>query len=477
MKIRNDFVTNSSSTSFGAASVTGFVTSVLSALGISSAMAASEAAANMPSDDNGKDFGGPDRDFDPESFIRSDEDYEKKIKKLDREIEEYEKEWREVKDTYEGNDYIEKEKEYKEYIEYLKSKKDQAESIEFEKQVEKLTKEAEAEYKVEWIEQRKGDLKNVREQIEFIEASIRGYGKAGYEISEAKRQLEMYKSWEKDLDNTLKKEGVEYNYKAKAREDIGPSESVAELIEKVDNKYKKVLEDLKKEKIDRKKKAIIERNIEAWREESREYLKYSNTADKYLKTAEMVQTAADVGVDALEKITGPAGKTIKKVYVGGKGLAGGVGEAWADPENASSHIAKGVIKGAGDVAKEFTENQNIKDAIGFTSEISQGAITSYQKGEDITKGIKSGFQKAAIDAGVDRTVNKLLPNTSRDIDFGKYSPKEIFKGAVGGNPTIKDFIKDGMKDSIKNNSINQMKNLPKGEGFVFGDWKIDMQEG
>jgi len=308
MKIRNDFVTNSSSTSFGAASANALVTAVLSALGISSALAASEAAAGMPSDTMGKDYGSPDRDFDPESFIRSDEDYEKKLAKLDREIAEYEKEWQEAKDTYEGEDYIEKEKEYREYIEYLKSKKEEAEGIEFEKQVEKLAQEAEAEYKAEWIEQRKEDLKNVREQIEFIEASIRGYGKAGYEISEAQRQMEMYKSWEKDLDNTLKKEGVEFNYKAREREDIGPSESVAELIEKVDEKYNKILEDLKKEKIDRKKKAIIERNIEAWKEESREYLKYANTADNYLKTAEAVQTAADIGVDALEKVTGRQGK-------------------------------------------------------------------------------------------------------------------------------------------------------------------------
>jgi hypothetical protein len=47
-----------------------------------------------------------------------------------------------------------------------------------------------------------------------------------------------------------------------------------------------------------------------------------------------------------------------------------------------------MIKGAGDAAKEFTDNQYIKDIIGFTSETSQGAITSYQKGKDITKGIK-----------------------------------------------------------------------------------------
>ncbi|KJS21629.1 MAG: hypothetical protein VR72_09850 [Clostridiaceae bacterium BRH_c20a] len=474
MKIRNDFVTNSSSTSFGAATVTGFVTAIISALGISSAMAASEAAAGMPSTDDGTDYGGPDRDFDPESFVKSDEDYEKKLKKLDREIGEYEKEWQEVKDTYEGDDYVQKEKEYNKYIEYLKNKKEEAESIEFEKQVEKLAQEAEAEYKADWIEQRKEDLKSVREQIEFIEASIRGYGAAGYEISEAKSQLEMYKNWEKDLDKTLKKEGVEYNYKPKEREDIGPSKSVAELIKKVDEKYDKILEDLRKEKIDRKKKAIIERNIEAWKEESREHMKYANTADKYLKSAEVIQTAADIGVDALEKVTGPVGKTIKKVYVGAKGVAGGVGEAWADPENAASHITKGAIKGAGDVAKEFTENQYVKDAIGLTSEVGQGAITSYQKGEDITKGMKDGMKKAAVDSVVDRATNKFLPNTGRDIDFGKYSPKQIFKGAVAGNPTIKDFIKDNIKDSIKNNTINQMKNLPKGEGFVFGDWKIEM---
>jgi len=474
MKIRSDFVTNSSSTNFGAASLTGFVTAILSALGISSAMAASEAAAGMPSDGYGKDSGSPDRDFDPESFIRSDVDYEKKLAKLDREIAEYEKEWQEVKGTYEGDDFVKKEKEYKEYIEYLKGKKKETESIEFEKQVEQLAKEAEAEYKAEWIEQRKEDMKNVREQIELIEASIRGYGKAGYDIAEAKRQLEMYKSREKDLDHTLKKEGIEFNYKAKEREDIGPSESVAEIMQKADQKYNKILENLKQEKIDRQKKAIIERNIEAWRKESQEYLKYANTADKYLKTAEIIQATADVGVDALEKLTGPAGKAIKKAYVGTKGLAGGLGEAWADPENATSHIVKGAIKGAGDLAKEFTENQNIKDGIIFVSEISQGAITSYQKGADFSQGFKDGFAKASVDAVGDRIVNKFLPNTSRDIDFGGYSAKDIFKGAVNGNPTIKEFIKDSIKDSIKNNTINQMKNLPKGDGFIFGDWKIEM---
>lgn len=472
MKIRQDFVTNSSSTSFGAAAITGFVTAVTSALGISSAMAAAEAAADLPEEKNIDKSSGPDRDLKPDEIINSENSYESKISQLENEIDAYEKEWASTKDTLEGEDYEKTKSEYEAYIKYLGEKKIEAGEIEFEKQVEKIAKEAEAEYKNEWVERQKDDLKNAREQIEMIEATIKGYGGAGYNVSEAESQLEMYKAKERDLDKTLQKEGVDYNYQANKREPIGPSKSVAEKIKEVDEKYDKMLEDLRKEKIDRKKKAIIERNMEAWREESKAYAKYANTADNYLKTAEAVQTGADIGVDVLEKVTGPAGKTIKKAYVAAKGAAGGLGEAYADPANASSHIAKGIIKGAGDLAKEFTDNQLVKDGIGLASETSQGAVESYQKGEPIATGIEKGLKKAAVDIVVDRLTNKVLPNSARDIDFGSYTGKEVFKGVVNGNPTIKEFIKDSVKDSLKNNVINQAKNLPKGEGFILSDFKL-----
>lgn len=476
MKIRNDFVTNSSSTSFGAASATGIITAILSALGIGASMAAEEAASGLGSGGGGIPDNnlGPDRDFDPDSFSRSDIDYNKKMEKFESEIAEYEKEWEDTKGTLEGKDYEKAQKQYQDYIEYLKNKKQEAENYEFQKELDKLTKEAEAEYKNDWIDRQKEDLKNAREQIEMIDATIRGYGKEGYDIKEAESQLEMYKAREKDLERTLKKEGIEYNYKPQQREDIGPSKVITEKLKEIDEKYEQMVQDLRKEKMDRKKKEIIERNMEAWKEESKEYLKYANTADNYLKTAEAIQTGADIGVDALEKVTGPAGKAIKKTYVFTKGLAGGAGEAMADPSNATSHIIKGTIKGAGDLAKEFTENQWVKDGIGLTSEVGQGAVDSYQKGENITSGMFKGAQKAAVDAVGDRLTDKFLPNSARDIDFGKYTGKEILKGVAGGNPTIKDFLKDSIKDSIKNNTINQVKNLPKGEGFVFGDLKIDM---
>ena len=471
MKIRQDFVTNSSSTSFGAATVTGMMTAIMTAVGISAATSADLEADNLP-DKMPEYEEGPDRDFDPNDLINSNLGYEEKLGKIDSVIEEYEKEWESTKGTLEGEDYDKTKKQYEEYIEYLKSKKVEAESIEFERELEKIAKEAEKEYKETWIEERKKDLANAREQIEMIEASIRGYGNAGYDIEEAKSQLEMYKSRERDLDKSLKKEGVDYDYKAKEREDIGPSKSVGELLKKVDDKYQKVLDQLRKEKIDRKKKEIIERNIEAWREEGKEYMKYADKADTYLERAEMVQTAADIGVDALEKVTGPAGKAIKKAYVAGKAIGGGVGEAYADPDNATSHMLKATVKAAGDVGKEMTDNQWVKDGIAIVSEAGQGAVDSYQKGESITKGIGKGFIKAGVDIAGDRIASKYLPDQSLpNLDFGKRTGKEIIKSVIAKDPIIKTVLKDSIKDSLKNNSINQIKNLPKGEGFIFSDWK------
>ena len=85
--------------------------------------------------------------------------------------------------------------------------------------------------------------------------------------------------------------------------------------------------------------------------------------------------------------------------------------------------------------------------------------------------MKKGLLKAGVEIAGDHLLNKFVPDSARDIDFGNYSGKEIFKAVVNGNPTVKEFIKDSIKDSIKNNAANQVKNLPKGEGFIFSDLK------
>ncbi len=469
MKIRKDFVTNSSSTSFGTAAATGFISAILSTLGLSSAYAASEAAEELPKDSEGAS--GPDRDFNPQTLVESDIPLEEKMKKIDREIAEYEKEWQENKDSYEGDDYQAKKKEYDEYKEYLESQKERAEYIEYEKEVEKVMKEAEAEYKKDWIDHRKEDLKEAREQIEMIEATIRGYGKSGYDVEEAKAQLEMYKAKERDLDKALKKEGVDFDYQAKEREDIGPSKVMQEKMAEIDAEYQRALDEIRQEKIIERKKEIIRRNQKAWEEESRAHSDFANLADRYKKAAEIIQMGADIGVDILEKVTGPVGKTIKKAYVGGKGLGSGVGEAWADPANASSHIVKGAIKGAGDVAKEFTDSQLVKDGIGYVSEISQGGIESYQKGEDITKGMGKGFGRATIDTVVDRGANKFFGPLA-EVDAGSTPVKSLLKSLKDSDSPVRKALVDSAKENLSKQAINQAKNDWKGQGMVSSDWSM-----
>lgn len=104
MKFRQDFVTNSSSTSFGAASLAAGLAAVLSSFGISvSAAAAEEMLSGTDIPDIPKN--GPDRDFDPESLVNSDADYSEKLNKIDKEISEYQKEWESIKDTLDKEDY------------------------------------------------------------------------------------------------------------------------------------------------------------------------------------------------------------------------------------------------------------------------------------------------------------------------------------------------------------------------------------
>jgi hypothetical protein len=124
------------------------------------------------------------------------------------------------------------------------------------------------------------------------------------------------------------------------------------------------------------------------------------------------------------------------------------------------------------VAKEFTDTQIVKDGIAIVSEVTQGGIDSYQKGEDISTGMAKGTLKAGVDIVVDRAVSKYLPDGSLpNLDFGDHTGKNIVKSLINKDPVIRTILKDGIKDAMKNNASNQLKNIPKGDGFVFGDWK------
>ncbi len=60
---------------------------------------------------------------------------------------------------------------------------------------------------------------------------------------------------------------------------------------------------------------------------------------------------ADVSIDVLATVTGPAGQRVKDIYTFGKGVGEGVGNSIAEGGNVIRNVTEGATKGAYDVLK------------------------------------------------------------------------------------------------------------------------------
>ncbi len=146
--------------------------------------------------------------------------------------------------------------------------------------------------------------------------------------------------------------------------------------------------------------------------------------DTVVKTAEVVQTAADMGVDALATITAPVGGgLIADAYAITKNVAGSTMEGMVTPgRTVLGGIAEGITKGTIDVAQNHTGGKWGK------------MLTSYVGGESI---------KGGIDAGIK----------------GESIVKGMFKGAgKGATKVITDKVAEGIGNKITKNSENSLRN-------------------
>lgn len=481
LKIRMDYVTNSSSTSFCVASIGVILTSLSSVLGLSMAYANSQAGHELAGNEilnRGE--------FDPSSVVNSDLSYEEKLDLLDKEKLQYKNEWESIKDSISAEDYENTKRGYDDYIKYIDDMKAEAEYLEYEKEVEKIKAEAALEYKNQWIDNTKSSLRNTRDEIGYLQATIRGYGEAGFDTSEMERQLNSYMEYEKDIVKSLSREDIKYDYKIQDRGSIGPSKDMIEYVIRQELEKQAEMNAEKKAK----KIKILRRMNEAYKEESAAYQEFANTADNYTKGGEIVQLGADMAIDGLEKVTGPVGKKIKIVYVGAKGIAGGVGEAVAEGKNYGSHITKGLVKGGADVIKELTGDKKAMEALGgkkfgkyikytkeavtVSSESLMGGIDAAKDGKSVLKGMTKGAFKGTIDVGGDMLADKYIPPSDVELDnLGSTSVKNYVKAIVKKNPTIANNTKEAIKSSVRSAVVGQTKNLAKGDSVVFDKNKYE----
>jgi hypothetical protein len=89
--------------------------------------------------------------------------------------------------------------------------------------------------------------------------------------------------------------------------------------------------------------------IEAGSEEAAAWNNYANKLDKAVTGLEWTKYGCDKTIDVLSQVTGPAGKTIAKIYKVGTNVGEGLGEGMAEGKNYGTHIAKGLGKAAVDL--------------------------------------------------------------------------------------------------------------------------------
>lgn len=89
--------------------------------------------------------------------------------------------------------------------------------------------------------------------------------------------------------------------------------------------------------------------IEAGSEEAAAWNNYANMLDNAVTGLEWTKYGCDKTIDVLSQVTGPAGKTIAKIYKVGTNVGEGLGEGMAEGKNYGTHIAKGLGKAAVDL--------------------------------------------------------------------------------------------------------------------------------
>jgi len=207
------------------------------------------------------------------------------------------------------------------------------------------------------------------------------------------------------------------------------------------NKYGETREEFR----NRIMKSIKENEDKSW---------WANLESKVWGAAEFGAKAtkfvADKSIDVLEKVTGPAGATIKKVYVFSSGVAEGVGHAMGDGQW-GTHLTDGAIKGTKDLVLSTVTDKvfgvvgdklSLKNVPGFKDYVPFNA-------KDAAWGSKNGIIKAVI-GGEGARVGFV-----KDAILGKDSVSDAVSGIV------KDRFGTAIKHTIQNTIQTEItKNLP-----------------
>lgn len=408
-----------------------------------------------------------------EGYTEAEKILSEEIRAIDDEISTLKAQWELSNKTADPNDpgTAKLTKQYEEYLEYLESQKHQKDYEKYIIEVNKAEKQAEMEAKQEWVKQRQIDMIALKEEQSLLKASLKGYGSAGFDTRDIELRLEQLGLREQELTKTLTEHDASIDYIARDRGAIGPGSDFKRIVNAYKNEKQKLAKEM--EKADEAKYKALQIKMSKLEREMEEAATSAGRWDMATKAVEGIQYGADMAVEGLSHVTGPAGQQIKLAYKAGKNIASGMGEGMADPKNAGKYLAKGFIGAATEVVKDKLGSENpFKSAIVNTvNEGAQGAIDASIQNKDVLEGaLKGGFKgavDAATDLGLDKVKAKIPIPKGSSVDVHDYSLSKIYNNNPLTKGLTKTIIREGtgdkLKDKIKGTIVDE---YGKATGYV-----------
>lgn len=171
------------------------------------------------------------------------------------------------------------------------------------------------------------------------------------------------------------------------------------------------------------RKQLVQESMTTQQQSAASYNKHAGIYNALSNTATVTGYAADLGVDVLAGITGPAGKTVKSFYTVGKGLGKGVGLAIRDGGNVAANIASGAGEGVFDLATGVVTDK-ITGFVGKSFNNKIPLFHDYNPGIELAGKTEAGYVK-------DIFLNKILIN-SANTEAIRQGIETSIKGTVQG---------------------------------------------
>lgn len=393
--------------------------------------------------------------------------------KLQDEIDTYKQQWIDQEESADKSDsgYSDLKKQYEDYIKYLENQVQEKDYQKYVIETQRAESQAAIEAQSEWNRQRQVDLIAAKEEAALLKATLAGYGADGYDTKDIEIRLKQLSEREAELTKTLSENNAMIDYTARDRGVIGAG---AEF-DNIQKQYKAQMAQLEigKALAEGAKKAELENRMKQLEIELQQAMDSAYRWDMATKAAEGVQFGADVAIDGLALVTGPAGQKIKLAYKAGKNLAEGMGEGMADPQNAGKHLIKGALGAATEVITDRLGDDNkLKAAIvNSLNQGAQDALDASIEGKDAIEAGVLGIGKGAFDSYVDNKLDglkdKLPIPKGTSVDVGNFSIGKVYNnnpltkglmktiGREQGVDAVKGFIKDKITGKI--NSVTGLE--------------------